>query len=88
MEIKSAIKKCDYFIALLSTKSVNMRGYVHSEILQALSVLDEIPPSQIFLIPAKLDDCHVTHPRLNELQWINMFEDWDTAINRIIRAMK
>jgi hypothetical protein len=87
MEIKNAIKESDYFIALLSTKSMNKRGYVHSEILQALSVLDEVPPNQIFLIPARLDNCKIFHPRLNQLQWVDMFPDWNTTVRRIIQAM-
>jgi hypothetical protein len=37
------IRRADYFIALLSSRSVNKRGYVQKELREALAILDEVP---------------------------------------------
>ena len=53
--IEDAIKQCEFFIALLSTKSVGKRGYFQKEIRRALDVLETVPERDIFLIPARLE---------------------------------
>src|SRR5215210_8374580 len=68
--ITNAIRNSRYFIPLLSFNSVEKRGYVQKELKEALEVLDEFPESQIFLIPARLNDCNVNHPRLREFHRI------------------
>lgn len=72
-EIKKAISNCDYFVALLSSNSVNKRGYVQKELKIALDVLDTFPPSDIFLIPVRLDDCQPTDERLSEIHRVDLF---------------
>jgi hypothetical protein len=54
LEIKKAIKSCDFFIACLSSKSVNKRGFVQKELKQALEFVDEFPEGQVFVVPVKL----------------------------------
>jgi hypothetical protein len=58
-EIKRAIKECHFFIACLSKKSVNKRGFVQKELKQALGFVDEFPEGQIFVVPLKLEECEV-----------------------------
>lgn len=41
--IEKAIHGCRYFITLLSTRSVDRRGFVNREISTALKILDEFP---------------------------------------------
>lgn len=86
-EIQRAIRESRFFLVLLSSRSVNRRGYVQSEITQALDALAEIPPQDIFLIPARLDQCEPAHPRLRELHWVNLFPDWKTGVHRIASAI-
>jgi len=57
LEIKQAIKSCDFFMACLSSKSVNKRGFVQKELKQALTFVDEFPEGQVFVIPIKLEQC-------------------------------
>jgi hypothetical protein len=84
--VVNAIRRADYFIALLSTRSVDKRGYVQAEIGQALSLLEEFPPNRIFVIPARLDACEASHPRLRDLHWVDLFPEWDFAIRKILAA--
>ena len=55
--IRNAIRDSAYFVVLLSSKAVSKRGFVQSELKQALEVLDEAPQSDIYLIPVRLDHC-------------------------------
>src|SRR5262245_23245681 len=66
-EIGRAIKSCSYFLALLSSNSVSKRGYVQNELKDALEVLDELPPSEIFIIPVRLDQSSPLHEKLSDL---------------------
>ena len=56
-EIRKAIRRSRYFIALMSSKSVSKKGFVQSELREALEVLDEYPENETYLIPARLDCC-------------------------------
>jgi hypothetical protein len=58
-EIRQAMRKADFVVVFLSTKSVNKRGYVQREIRQALDLYKEIPEGQAFLMPVRLDKCEV-----------------------------
>lgn len=85
--IENAIRNSRYFLALLSSESVNRRGYVQKELMIALDVLDEFPSADIFLIPARLDACAPGHPRLKDLHWVDLFPDWDSGVAKILRTI-
>lgn len=87
-KIAEAIRSSDFVIALLSTRSVGKRGYVQREIRHALEVVDEMPDSKVFLIPARLDDCRPGHHALYELQWIDLFPTWDVGWQKIERVLQ
>ncbi len=86
-EISEAIRTSDYFIALLSHRSVSKRGVVQKELRDAINVMSELPPGRIFLIPVRLDDCEPTHPVLAELHWIDLFRDWESGVMKILVSM-
>src|ERR1700743_447624 len=52
--ITEEIRTCKQFIALLSTHSINKRGFVQSELVVALETLDTMPVDERFLIPVRL----------------------------------
>jgi hypothetical protein len=85
-EITSAIRNSKFFLVLLSTRSVTRRGYVQAEIGEALDVLAQMPPGGIFLIPARLDECQPSHPQLLDLQWVDLFPDWQSGLRKIASA--
>ena len=86
--IKSAIEESRFFIALLSTRTVDRRGFVHRELVNALEVLDTYPEHDIYLIPARLDDCTPTHRKLRDLHWVDLFPRWDSGVRRITEAIR
>lgn len=85
--IPRAIKESRFFIALLSSSSVNRKGFINREIAEALDVLKEYPEDEIYLIPTRLDDCNPNHASLHDLHWIDLFPDWEEGIRNLFKAL-
>jgi hypothetical protein len=86
--INKAIKKSRYFIPIFSSSSVEKRGYVQKEFKYALDVFDEFPESQIFVIPVRLNDCDIPYEKLKDIEYVDLFPDWNKGLQRIVQAMK
>lgn len=84
--INRAIRKSDFFVALLSGESVTKRGMVQAEIQKALDVLEEMPEDRIYLIPVRLTECEPSHSRLSELHWVDLFPRWEGGVAEILRS--
>ena len=87
-EISHAIKESDFFIALLSHKSVNKKGYVQKEIREALEILDSVPDDGAFIIPCRLDDCAPSHDRLLDIQRVDLFPSFEDGLKIIARSIE
>jgi hypothetical protein len=87
-EISRAIQVSRAFIALLSNNSITKRGYVQKELRLGLEVLQQIPPSQIYLIPVRIEPCVPEHPILNDLHWVDLFPDFDVGVQKIVAALR
>lgn len=86
LEIRKAIERSRYFIALFSSTSVGKRGYVQKEFKRALDVLDEFPEGEIFAIPVRLDDCEIPYGKFRGIQSADLFPDWNAGIERLVQA--
>lgn len=86
--IKKAISESRYFIALLSSNSVMRRGFVQKELRAALDELDSFPESDVFIIPVRLDDTPIDHPRLKKLHYVDMFPNWEEGLAKILLTMQ
>lgn len=71
--IRKAIRASDFFVVCISKRSVNRRGFMQREIRLALEIWDEKLEDDIYIIPVRLEDCEITHERLVELQWVDLF---------------
>ncbi|MCP4688224.1 MAG: TIR domain-containing protein, partial [Desulfobacterales bacterium] len=87
VEIRRAIGRSRFFLVLLSENSVK-RGSVNKELAQALTIIDEFPESDIFIIPVRLDDCTPTHEKLQKLAPVDMFPDWEKGLGKILDAIE
>lgn len=72
--IQVAIQNSDFFLACLSTNSVDKRGMLQKEIKSALDTWEGMLEGDIYLIPVRLDDCAVPE-RLSNFQWVDLFEE-------------
>ncbi len=86
--IKKNIRESDFFIALLSSNSLNNRGYVQKELKYAMDMLDEFPKSEIFLIPVRIEDCPVSDEKLLKINVVEIFSDYKTGLEKIIEAIQ
>src|SRR5258708_19971169 len=73
-EIPQMVRTSDAVLVCLSRDSVSKEGYVHKEIKLALDVADEKPEGTIYIIPAALEDGVHVPTRLNQWQWVNLFQ--------------
>ena len=87
MELGKAIEECRYFLALLSHHSVNKQGVVQREVKKALSLRDNHPPGSAYILPVRIDDCNPAHPDLKRLQWLDLFDDWEYGIRRLLKVI-
>ena len=65
-------------------RSVKKKGGFQAEIRYALDCTQRIPLDEIFLIPARLDACPVPSRIQRELQYIDLFPDWERGVRRIV----
>lgn len=70
--IRKAIHKADFFLVFLSETSVSKRGYIQKEIRFALDQASQLPETEPYIIPVRLDA--VEPPRgLMNYQWVDLF---------------
>src|SRR5262249_27052645 len=86
--IETAIDTSDYFVACFSTQSVNRWGGVQSEIRDALDCARRVPIDEIFIVPVRLDACRVPRSIQRELQYVDLFPEWDQGIGRLIATLR
>ena len=71
-EIREAVGASDIVIVCLS-KGFDQRGFRQKEVRIALEESALQPEGEIFIIPARLEECEVL-PSLRHLHWVNLFE--------------
>lgn len=71
-EISKAVKEADVVVVCLSN-SFNQSGYRQKEVSLALDTAMKQTPDDIFIIPARLEECDVIN-QLEKWQWVDLFE--------------
>lgn len=69
-----AIREAPFFLACLSTNSVNKRGVIQEELKEALQSWRQKLDDDIYLIPVRLEECPVPEA-LSEFQWVDIYSD-------------
>lgn len=92
-EIPKAIQASQIFIACLSDRSVQKKGYVQKEFRLALDVYAERPQGSIYIIPVKFDECEVPDieapnlgVRLQDIHWLELWQE--DGFERLARAIQ
>lgn len=86
--IETAIQTSDFFVPCFSRRATTKRGSFHSELRYALFCAAKVPLDEIFLIPLRLDDC-IVPPRISkQIQYLDLFPDWNTGVDSLIEIMK
>ena len=87
-EIFSAINESNFVIVILSNVSISKRGFVQKELKKAIDVFLEMPPNKLFIIPARIDPCEPNYNELKKNQYVDLFEDWDVGVEKIIKSIR
>jgi hypothetical protein len=86
--IETAIDGSDFFVACFSGNSVRKKGGFQAEIRYALDCARQVPLDEIFIVPVRLDACAVPRTIRHELQYIDLFPDWDAGWGRLVSMMR
>ena len=85
--IEAAIERADFFVPCFSHNSVSKRGVFQSELRYALEVASRRPLDEMFIIPIRLDDCQVPRTVQRKLQFVDLFPDWASGVERVAAAL-
>jgi TIR domain/Protein of unknown function (DUF3298) len=82
--IERSLNNADLFLACLSSNSVQKRGFLQKEVLQALDKWREKLPDDIYLIPVRLEECAMPE-RLAKFQAIDLFREdgWERLLDAL-----
>jgi len=83
-EIGRALRKSDIVVTCLTSESVSKIGFVQREIKDAVDAASERPEGQIFIIPARLNECELP-PSLQGWQYVDLFRS--DGFDRLVRAL-
>ncbi len=86
--IETAIQTSDFFVACFSRRATSKRGSFHSELRYALFCAAKVPLDEIFLIPLRLDDCVVPNRISKQIQYLDLFPDWQVGVDRLIAVIQ
>ncbi len=84
LEIRKAVREADVVVVCLS-KQFNQAGFRQKEVRLALDTAMEQPEGEIFIIPARLEECD-TLESLRKWHWVDLFED--DGYEMLMRALQ
>jgi hypothetical protein len=73
LEIRKAVREADVVVVCLS-KQFNQAGFRQKEVRLALDTAMEKPEGEIFIIPARLEECEALES-LRKWHWVDLFEE-------------
>ena len=84
LEIRKAVREADVVVVCLS-KQFNEAGFRQKEVRLALDTAMEKPEGEIFIIPARLEECDNLES-LKKWHWVDLFEEDGYA--KFLRALR
>lgn len=85
--IERAIEISDAFVACFSPRSIVKRGQFQSELRYALDCARRLPLEEPFLIPVRLERCAVPRRIAEQVQYVDLFPDWDRGLRKLLRSL-
>lgn len=86
--IERAISDADAFVACFSSRSVAKEGQFQSELRHALDCARKRPLDDVFLLPVRLERCAVPAAIADQVQYVDMFPDWERGVKRLVRSIR
>ena len=95
LAIWDAIRSGAFYIACFSREySERDSTYMNEELLTAIEELRLRPNNRSWFIPVKLNECEIPNRNigpsetLRDLQYVTLYEDWDSGISRIVEVIR
>lgn len=85
--IERAIRASDFFVPCFSTLSGEKRGRFHAELRYALDCALNQPLDRVFIVPVRLEECPVPRQIQDQLQYVDLFPDFDAGLDRMTQSM-
>jgi len=86
--LRQAVCNSDYFIACFSRASVRKRGGFQVELREALDCALAMPLEEIYFIPARLDPCEAPEEIRREVQYADLFPNFQSGVDRIVETIR
>jgi len=86
--IQRAIEVSDFVLLLYSRRAASKRGGFQAELRYAMECARKLPLDEVFIIPARLEVCKVPAKLTQEIQYVDLFPDWDKGLRKIIATIK
>ena len=86
--IRNAMETSDFAVCCFSNNSIHKRGGFQAEMRYALECAARLPLGEIFLMPVRLDACPVPPDVAREMQYVDMFPDWNRGIDRLLASIR
>jgi len=86
--IRQEIEDSTHFLVLLSSNSISEKGYPQKELKMALDIYDQLPESEIFLIPARIEDFKAMPMELKDIHPVDLFSDYEAGFKKILKVLK
>ena len=85
--IGKAIGESRYFLALLSENSLTKKGFVQKEMEEAFEVLEQHSPTDVFVVPIRLENCNPSDPKLGALHQVDLFPNWRKGLTQLLKTL-
>jgi len=85
--IERAIRNSDFFVPCFSNLSGEKPGRFHAELRYALDCALNQPLDGVYIVPVRLDDCPVPRQIQEQLQYVDLFPDFDAGLERMTQSM-
>ncbi len=86
--IEGAIETADFFVACFSKASVRKRGTFQSELRYALDCARLAPVDDVFLIPARLDECRLPEEIRRRWHYVDLFPGFDEGVKKLVKMIR
>jgi hypothetical protein len=86
--IRRAVEISDAFVACFSPRSITKRGQFQNELRWALDCARLLPLEATFLVPVRFEACAVPRRIAEQVQYVDLFPDWDAGVKKVIRAVQ
>ncbi len=85
--IEQAIEISNFVLPCFSRRSACKRGHFQAELRYALDCAARLPLDDVYIIPIRLEECPVPLRIRRELQYVDLFPDWDRGLRQILDTM-